>query len=127
MKNWGKGFIVDFFLAYSVCRGGGTAKNGGFLKKDYCEYVTTCADPECKADEKECQDDAPSTAKCIKKKSYSIGPLGFAQDHSILHVTNGKRKTVGYYAPSVVMRKHDEIGIYMPKSGEYDYRKEFKL
>ena len=112
-------------MAYSVCRGGGTAKNGKWLKKDYCEYVTTCADPECKADEKECKDDAPPTTKCIKEKSFSFGVLG--SERNILHVTNGKKKTLGYYTPSVVMRKHDKIGIYMPKSGEWDYREDFTL
>ena len=120
---------MDFFLAYSVCKGGGTAKNGKWFKADYCEYVATCADPECKADEKECLNDAPPETKCIKEKNFSFGSIGrsLAYDHSILHVTNGKKKTLGYYAPSVVMRKHDKIGIYMPKSDEWDYRKDYSL
>ena len=124
LGTWGKSYIVDFFLAYSVCKGG-TAINGGLFRKDRCKYVTTCADAECQLEEDECKDNAPLTTECIKEKSFSFG-VG-ANEHSILHVTNGKDKTLGYHFPSVVMRRQDTIGIYMPKSDEWDYRKEYKL
>ena len=130
LGSWGKSFIVDFFLAFSVCKGG-TAINGKLFKKDRCRYVTTCADAECQLEEKECQNNAPSTKQCIKEKRFSFGgvetSLGSSNDHSILHITNGKKKTLGYYFPSVVMRTQNEMGIYMPKSDEWNYRKDYNL
>ena len=105
--------------------------NGKLFKKDRCRYVTTCADAECQLEEKECQNNAPSTKQCIKEKRFSFGgvetSLGSSNDHSILHITNGKKKTLGYYFPSVVMRTQNEMGIYMPKSDEWNYRKDYNL
>ena len=121
LGSWGKSFIVDFFLAYSVCKGG-TAINGKFLKTDRCRYVTTCADAECQLEEDECENNAPLTTECIKEKSFS-----FSGAHSILQVTNGNYSTLGYHFPSVIMKTHDKIKVYMPKSDEWDYSQDYKL
>ena len=73
----------------------------------------------------ECKDNAPLTTECIKWKSYSYGVGG--SERNILHVTNGKKKKLGYHYPTVSMANQNKMRVFLPKSDEWDYKVDSNL